>query len=653
MDEEAKIQVRSGDVTREVNRGCTCLDVKKAMGWKNDVIMLKVGDEAKELRSCLMSDCEVSPLTFDDERARWALRHTAAHVLAQAVKRLYPEVKLGIGPAIEDGFYYDFDTKEPFTPEAIEKIEAEMRKIAFENLPVVREEVSRDEARRIFAEKAEPYKIELLEALPQGESISLYRQGEFVDLCAGPHAPSTGYVKAFKLLSVAGAYWHGDEKLPMLQRIYGTAFMSDEDLKAYLDRLEEIKKRDHRKLAKDLDLFSLQEEGGPGLVYWHPKGSVVREEVENFWRKEHRRRGYDIVYSPHIAKLDLWKTSGHWGWYRDSMYAPMAIDEVEYLLKPMNCPFHILMFKNDTRSYRDLPIRMGELGTVYRYERSGVLHGALRVRGFTQDDAHLFVTREQLVDELVGVLDLTQYMMETFGYKEYQCMLSTRDPENKSKYAGDDEVWELAENALVTALNRKGLQYIVDPGEAKFYGPAIDVKIKDALGRLWQGPTIQCDFNLPERFDVNYIGEDGQKHRPVMIHRTVLGSMERFIAGLVEHYGGAFPMWLAPVQVEVIPVSEKQAEYAKKVEAALRAAEMRVFCDVGPEKMGYKIRQAQMQKIPYMLVVGGREEENGTVSVRHRSLGDLGSMGLDDFISKASEEIGTRSLEPLMKREEA
>ncbi|MEX0974270.1 MAG: threonine--tRNA ligase [Bacillota bacterium] len=646
MDQRSEYQVKCGGSAHRIPCGGTYLDVKKAMGWKNDVILVGDGEEARELRSKVAGDCSVVPLTFDDERARWALRHTAAHILAQAVKRLYPEVKLAIGPAIEDGFYYDFDTKRPFGPEDLEKIEVEMKTIVEENLPVVREEVSREAARAIFSEEGDPYKRELLEDLPEGEAISLYRQGDFVDLCAGPHAPSTGYVKALKLLSVAGAYWHGDEKLPMLQRIYGTAFVTQDDLAKHLERLEEIKKRDHRKLAKELDLFSLQEEGGPGLVYWHPKGSVVREEVENFWRKEHRKRGYDIVYSPHIAKLDLWKTSGHWGWYRDSMYAPMVVEGVEYLLKPMNCPFHILMFKNDTRSYRDLPIRTAELGTVYRYERSGVLHGALRVRGFTQDDAHLFVRPDQLVDELVGVVDLTQFMMETFGYKEYQCMLSVRDPENKAKYVGDDEGWDLAQKALEAALQRKGLEYKIDPGEAKFYGPAIDIKIKDALGRMWQGPTIQVDFNLPERFDVNYIGDDGARHRPVMIHRTVLGSMERFVAGLVEHYGGAFPLWLAPVQVEVIPVSEKQAEYAKKVASALKDAELRVLCDLGPEKMGYKIRQAQMQRVPYMLVVGGREEESGTISVRHRTLGDLGSLGLQDFVAKATEEVRKKSLQP-------
>lgn len=643
---EKGYEVKWEDKACDLEPGSTYLDVKKSFGWKNDVLLVSEGDEVRELRSKVSGSCSVVPLTFDDERARWALRHTAAHILAQAVKRMRPEVKLAIGPAIEDGFYYDFDVKTPFTPEDLEKIEAEMKKVVSENLPVVREEVDRETARKIFAEKAEPYKEEMLEDLPEGEAISLYRQGEFVDLCAGPHVASTGMVKAFKLLSVAGAYWHGDEKLPMLQRIYGTAFVSQDDLQDYLNRLEEIKKRDHRRLAKELDLFSIQEEGGPGLVYWHAKGALIRELIEDFWKAEHRRRGYDIVYSPHIAKLDIWKTSGHWNWYKESMYAPIKVEEVEYLLKPMNCPFHILMFRNDTRSYRDLPMRMGELGTVYRYERSGVLHGALRVRGFTQDDAHIFCTPAQLEDELVGVLDLAQFMLKTFGYSEYYCMLSVRDPEDKSKYIGDDDVWNMGETALGAALKRKNLPYKVDPGEAKFYGPAIDIKIKDALGRLWQGPTIQVDFNLPERFDVNYVGEDGARHRPVMIHRTVLGSMERFVAGLVEHYAGAFPLWLSPTQVSVIPVSEKQAGYAEEVAAQLRERGFRVSCDLGSEKMGYKIRQAQMQKVPYMLVVGGREAESGAVSVRHRSLGDLGSFALKDFMDKAEVEARTRSLEP-------
>jgi threonyl-tRNA synthetase len=647
---EERYEVRWEDKSCALESGSTFLDVKKAFGWKNDVLMVGEGDEARELRARVTGSCDVVPLTFQDERARWALRHTAAHILAQAVKRLRPDAKLAIGPAIEDGFYYDFDVKTPFTPDDLEKIEAEMKKIVSENLPVLREEVDREKARKLFRDQGETYKEELLEELPEGEPISLYRQGEFVDLCAGPHVASTGMVKAFKLLSVAGAYWRGDERLPMLQRIYGTAFVKQEDLQAHLDRLEEIKKRDHRRLAKELDLFSIQEEGGPGLVYWHPKGALIREIIEDFWREEHRKRGYDIVYSPHIAKLELWKTSGHWNWYRDSMYSPMGIEDVEYLLKPMNCPFHILMFKNATRSYRDLPMRMGELGTVYRFERSGVLHGALRVRGFTQDDAHLFCTPEQLEDEIVGVLELTQYMLGVFGYSEYYCMLSVRDPDNKEKYAGDDAIWEVAEAALAAGLKRKNLEYKIDPGEAKFYGPAIDIKIRDALGRFWQGPTIQADFNLPERFDISYIGEDGAKHRPVMIHRTVLGSMERFVAGLVEHYAGAFPLWLSPTQVLVIPVSEKQAEYASRVTEELKERGFRVDCDLGAEKMGYKIRQAQLQKVPYMLIVGAREAENGTVSVRHRSLGDLGSFSLEEFMDKAGEEARTKALVSSMDR---
>ncbi len=651
MQQDSEITVSwSGDV-RTVPAGSTYLDVKKAFRWKNDVLLVKVRDQVRELRTKVAEDCSVEPLTFDDAGAKWALRHTAAHILAQAVMRLYPGVKLGIGPAIEDGFYYDFDSPVAFGPDALVKIEKEMKRIVKENLPVTREEVDRDKALSILSDQ--PYKLELVENLPPKDPISLYRQGEFVDLCAGPHVPSTGCVKAFRLLSVAGAYWHGDEKQAMLQRIYGTAFATQDGLEGHLERLEEIKKRDHRKLAKDLDLFSLQEEGGPGLVYWHPKGSIIREEVEDFWRKEHRKRGYDIVYSPHIAKLDLWRASGHWDWYRDSMYAPMAIEDVQYLLKPMNCPFHILMYKNDIRSYRDLPIRTAELGTVYRYERSGVLHGALRVRGFTQDDAHLFVRPDQLVEELIGVLELTQFMMETFGYKEYEYMLSVRDPEDKSKYVGDDEVWESAQIAIETALNSKKVPYRVDLGEAKFYGPAIDVQIKDALGRMWQGPTIQVDFNLPERFDLNYIGQDGARHRPVMIHRTVLGSMERFIAGLVEHYAGAFPLWLAPVQVQIIPVSEKQASYAKEVENRLGAAGFRVFCDSGPAKIGYKIRQGQVQKIPYMLVVGALEQGAGTVSVRHRSKGDLGAMPLDAFVVQAEQEKESKSLTAKVKKIQA
>lgn len=642
------------DKSKRMAKGSTFLDVKKAFGWKNDVLMVRVLNETqseiRELRAQVDGDCVVEPLGFEDERAREALRHTASHVLAQAVKRLFPGTRLGIGPAIEDGFYYDFDTEHRFTPEDLGAIEKEMKRITKQNLPITREILSREEARKVFEEAGEPHKLELIDELPEDEPVSIYRQGEFFDLCAGPHVPYTGYFKAFKLLSIAGAYWRGDENRPMLQRIYGTAFMDQEALDAHLARLEEIKRRDHRRLGRELDFFSIEEEGGPGLIYWHPKGALVREIIEHFWKEEHRRRGYEIVYTPHIAKLDLWKTSGHWDWYQDNMYSPMDVDEAKYLLKPMNCPFHILIYKGKTRSYRDLPIKYAELGTVYRYERSGVLHGMLRVRGFTQDDAHLFCTPDQLEEQLVEVLDLAEFMLKTFGYDEHYCMLSVRDPQNKAKYIGDDEIWERAETALENALKAKKLDYQVDVGEAKFYGPAIDINIKDAMGRMWQGPTIQADLNLPERFDIHYIGEDGQRHRPVMIHRTVLGAMERCIGGLLEHYGGAFPMWLSPVQIRVIPVTDRQADYAKAVAGHLAGQGFRTECDLGPDKIGYKIRQAQLEKAPYMIIVGDKEKEAGNISVRHRSLGDLGNMELAEFAGKAKQEALSKSLESAFVR---
>jgi threonyl-tRNA synthetase len=591
---------------------------------------VKTDDAGPEGSGVSMRGAEVL-VDLDSEEGSEILRHSTAHVLAQAVKRLFPEVKLAIGPAIENGFYYDFDKPEPFTVGDLGRIEDEMRKIVCEDLPIVRQEIPREEAVRLFGALDEPYKLELIQELPEDEVVSIYRQGEFVDLCRGPHLASTGQLRAFKLLSVAGAYWRGDERRKMLQRIYGTAFPSDAALQAHLHVLEEAERRDHRKLGKELDLFSLHEEAGAGLVYWHPKGALVRKIIEDFWREEHLRRGYQLVYTPHIARRDLWEVSGHWDWYRENMYSPIDIDGVEYLLKPMNCPFHILMYKTKTRSYRDLPIRWAELGTVYRYERSGVLHGMLRVRGFTQDDAHLFMRPDQLEDELVGVLDLVQFMMESFGYEDYDMELSVRDPADKGKYVGSDEVWDMAEGALMAALGRKGFSYTRMEGEAKFYGPAIDVKVKDALGRGWQGPTIQVDFNLPKRFDLEYVGEDNARHRPVMIHRTVLGSMERFVAGLVEHYAGAFPVWLAPVQVRVIPVADRHVDYARQVASELMDMKARVDVDDRSEKMGYKIREAQLEKVPYMLVAGDREAERGTVSVRSRADGDLGPMSLAEF----------------------
>ncbi len=578
----------------------------------------------------------------NSEEEKEILRHSTSHVMAQAVRRLFPEVKVAIGPAIENGFYYDFDKPEPFTREDLSLIEEEMRKIIKEDLPIVREEVSRKDALKLFDEAGEIYKVELIRDMPDAETVSLYRQGEFVDFCRGPHVESTGKIQEFKLLNVAGAYWRGDEKNKMLQRIYGTAFPTKGELDHYLEMLEEAEKRDHRRLGKELDIFSLHEEGGAGLVYWHPKGGIIRKVIEDFWRDEHLKRGYDLVFSPHIAKRDLWEISGHWGWYRDDMYSPIDIDGIEYLLKPMNCPFHILMYKTKTRSYRDLPLRWAELGTVYRYERSGVLHGMLRVRGFTQDDAHLFMRPDQLEDELVGVIDLVKFMMESFSYREYDFELSVRDPLNKDQYVGSDDVWEMAENALVAAMDRAGIKFKRMEGEAKFYGPAIDVQIKDALGRGWQGPTIQVDFNLPERFDIHYIGEDNAQHRPVMIHRTVLGSMERFVAGLIEHYNGAFPAWLAPVQVRIIPIADRHFDYAKRVEKAFRDQSLRVETDARSEKVGYKIREAQMEKIPYMIVVGDKEVEEEKISVRSRSEGDLGVMGLPEFSARIAREIRER-----------
>lgn len=596
------------------------------------VVAAKVNGVTWDLNRPIYDDAVIEFITFDSDDGKRVYWHSTAHVLAQAVKRLYPDAKLAIGPAIDDGFYYDFDVKTPFSPDDLEKIEEEMARITGEDLHIERHEMSREEALTLFREKGETYKVELIQDLPEEAVPSIYKQGEFVDLCAGPHVPSTGMIKAFKLLSAAGAYWRGDENRPMLQRIYGTSYPDALSLEEHLKRIEEAKRRDHRRLGRELDLFSIQEEAGPGLVFWHPKGGFIRQKIEDFWRAEHRKRGYEIVYTPHIARIELWKISGHWAWYKENMYPPMDVEGADYLLKPMNCPFHILMYKSATRSYRDLPMRWGELGNVYRYERSGVLHGLLRVRGFTQDDAHIFCRPDQLKDEILGVIDLAMFMMKAFGFEDYEIMLSVRDPENKAKYIGSDEVWSAAESALIEALNHKGLLYVVGEGEAKFYGPAIDITLKDALGRGWQGPTIQVDFNLAERFDLTYMGEDNRLHRPVMIHRTVLGSMERFLGTLVEHYAGAFPLWLSPVQVRVIPVADRHLDYAGDVTGRLRAFGYRVELDPRNEKVGFKIRAAELDKIPYMLVVGDREAQNALVSVRKRHAGDLGPKTFDEFL---------------------
>ena len=544
--------------------------------------------------------------------------------MAEAVQSIFPDAKFGIGPAIEAGFYYDFALPRSLSPDDLETIEAKMSEIIASNAPFVRDEVAKKEARRLFA--AQPYKLELIDEIPD-EKVSLYRQGSFVDLCRGPHVSSTGEIKAFKLVSIAGAYWRGDESRPMLQRIYGVAFDTKEALAEHLEKLEEAGRRDHRKLGRELDLFSIHDEAGPGLVHWHPKGAVIRRVIEDFWKEEHIKRGYDIVYTPHIAKLDLWKTSGHWEFYHDYLYSPMEVEGQEYIIKPMNCLGHILIYKTRRHSYRELPLRYAELGTVYRYERSGVLHGLSRVRGFTQDDAHIFCRFDQLEDEVIGVLDLARFMINTFGFTHYQVLLSTR-PE---KYAGSLQVWDGATETLSQALAHLGLAYKIDPGEGVFYGPKIDIKFEDAQGRAWQGPTIQVDFNLPQRFNVTYIGEDGKEHLVAMVHRTVLGSMERFLASLIEHYGGAFPVWLAPLQVIVIPVADRHLDYAHKLEAELKSDGVRVQVNARSETVNLKIRQAQLDKIPYMLVVGDKEVAASTVSIRLYSGEQLASQSFDSF----------------------
>ena len=561
------------------------------------------------------------------------IRHSAAHVMAHAVKNLFPDAKIAIGPSIEEGFYYDFDVKEPFTPEDMEKISAEMTNVIKAKRPFVRKEITRDEALALFAD--EPYKIELINDLPEGEVISIYEEGDFVDLCRGPHVYGASDIKAFKLLRASGSYWRGDEKRQSLQRIYGTAFAKQKDLDEYLTMIEEAEKRDHRKLGRDLDLFSLQEEAGPGLVFWHPKGALVRKLIEDHWRDEHLANGYDLVVTPHIARQDLWRTSGHLDFFTENMYQPMMVDEVPYLIKPMNCPFHLLIYKSRVRSYRELPIRWAELGTVYRYERSGVLHGLMRVRGFTQDDAHIMCSREQLDAETKRVLDFVLTVLRRFGFSDYEVYLSTR-PEHS---VGEDDVWQQATESLRSALDAAGLPYKVDEGGGAFYGPKIDVKIKDAIGRVWQCSTIQVDFNEPERFDLTYVGQDNAQHRPIMIHRALLGSLERFMGVLIEHYAGAFPLWLAPVQAMVIPIADRHVGYAEKVAADLKADGFRVQVDDRNEKTGYKIREAQLHKIPYMLVVGDREEESGAVSVRSRAEGDKGAVSVADLAVQLKKEL--------------
>ena len=632
------VTLKDGSV-KEFENGISVMEIVKGLGagLYKAACACKVNGELCDLRTVLNEDCALEVLTFDSEEGRRAFNHTASHILAQAVKRLYPNAKLAIGPAIADGFYYDIDVEPAFGPEELEKIEAEMHKIVKEAYDIERFELDRAGADALMAD--EPYKLELIaEHSANGEPVSFYKQGEFTDLCAGPHLPDTGRVKAVKLIQTTGAYWRGDAQNKMLCRVYGVAFPKQSELDAHLKMLEEAKKRDHRKLGKELELFDIFDEG-PGFPAFLPNGMVVRNELEKFWREIHQKAGYVEVRTPQIMSRTLWENSGHWDHYKDNMYTTI-IDDMDYCIKPMNCPGGILVYKRKPHSYRDLPIRMGELGIVHRHELSGALHGLMRVRCFTQDDAHIFCTPDQLMDEIFGVINLIDSVYKVFGF-EYDLELSTR-PEDSM---GSDEDWEAATNALRQALDSLDRPYKINEGDGAFYGPKIDFHLHDCIGRTWQCGTIQVDFQMPERFDITYMGADGEKHRPIMLHRVAFGSIERFIGILIEQFAGAFPLWLAPVQVEVIPVSERHLEYAAKVRDQMRAAGLRCELDTRNEKMGYKIREAQMMKIPYMLVVGDKEIENNTVAVRSRAGGDLGVMEPDAFLAKAKEEIDSKALE--------
>jgi len=631
--------------TLEQPRGVSILEVASSIGPRlaEATVCAVVNGTLRDIRETLTEDCTLTLVTTGAPQALETLRHTTTHIMAQAVKRLFPEVKLGIGPAIEDGFYYDFDAAEPFTEDDLERITAEMIRIVEADLPISRKELPKTEARHLLESQGETYKIELVGEL-EDETVSLFEQGEFADLCRGPHLRSTGQVKpaAMKLLSIAGAYWRGNETRPMLQRIYGTVWEKAKDLEDYLWRREEAAKRDHRKLGKDLDLFSIHEEGGAGLVCWHPKGARLKRTIEEFWYAEHDRGGYEIVSTPHIGKADLWSISGHLDFYREGMYSPMDIDGVDYYIKPMNCPYQILIYNTKVHSYRELPLRWAELGTVYRYERSGTLHGLLRVRGFTIDDAHIICRPDQVADELRRVYAFSMDLLQAFGFDRFDIYLSTRPHEGKA--VGEPERWERAEAALRDALEERGLPYRVDEGGGAFYGPKIDIKVRDLLGRSWQCTTIQFDFNLPERFDMTYVGEDGKAHRPFMVHRALLGSLERFIGCLIEHYAGAFPVWLSPVQAMVIPIADRHIDYSRTVEQRLRDAGIRAMADTSAERMNAKIRNAQLQKIPYMLVIGDREMEADAVAVRLRTEEDLGAKPVDEVVAMIRHAIDEKSL---------
>ena len=640
------IQITLPDgATREVPSGTTASQIATQISPRlgKEALVARADGELVDLSHPLDHNVKLSILTAKDPDAVQVFRHSAAHLLAAAVLELYPDVKLGVGPPIDIGFFYEFVREQPFTLGDLEKIEAKMHELAAKDVPNERKLLPKPEALELYRKANQEFKCELIEEKAIEPMVSFYTTGKFIDFCRGPHIPSTGRIKAFKLMSVAGAYWKGQEGNTQMQRIYGACFVDQKELDEYLHKLEEAKRRDHRKLGTDLDLFSIQDEAGPGLIFWHPKGAIIRREMEDWLRAELTRRGYDLVFTPHVMRLELWKTSGHANFYRENMFAPMEVEKADYQLKPMNCPGHILIYKSRLRSYRELPIRLAELGTVYRYERSGVLHGLLRVRGFTQDDAHIFCMPEQIEKEVQDCVEFAWEVLRVFGFERYEVELSGGDPLRPQDYAGTPDEWKHAEDALTNTLRRMNVPYKFMPGEAAFYGPKIDVKLVDAIGRPWQLSTVQFDFNLPGRFDLEYVGEDGSRHRPLMVHRALWGSVERFFGVLIEQYAGAFPAWLAPVQASVLPVSGKFEEYAKKVFHQLKEAGIRVHLDDRNEKLQAKIRDAQLQKIPYMLILGGKEVEANTVAVRHRAKGDLGPRSLDQFIADLKSEINSRA----------
>ncbi|MBW2001904.1 MAG: threonine--tRNA ligase [Deltaproteobacteria bacterium] len=644
MEKKIEVNLKGFPSIETYAHGLNGLNALQTLGIDNPekVVAIKINGEMKDISTEIDSSAELEPVYIDSQEGLQILRHSTAHVMAEAVKDLFPGVKVTIGPAIKDGFYYDFDYERPFDTKDLQKIESKMTEIIDKDLPFIRSEVLSDESIEFFKSQGEIYKVELIEDLSE-EKVSIYKQGNFTDLCRGPHLPSTGKIKAFHLTHVAGAYWRGDETKAMLSRIYGIAFADQESLATHLKNIEEAKKRDHRKLGRELDLFSIQEDLGPGLILWHPKGGTIRTIIEDFWRQEHYKAGYEIVYSPHIGRAKLWQTSGHLDYYQDNMYSPMDIEGQEFFIKPMNCPFHIMIYRSRIRSYRELPLRWAEMGTVYRFERSGVLHGLLRVRGFTQDDAHIFCRPDQIEDEILNCLDLTLHLLRSFGFHEYEVILSVRDPECKQKYIGNDDMWEMAEGSLINALERKELSYKREEGEAVFYGPKIDIKIKDALGRSWQCTTVQFDFTLPERFDMTFIGKDGQEHRPYMVHRALLGSLERFFGILIEHYGGAFPVWLAPVQAIILTITDRNIPYGEDLLKSLFEAGVRTEKDFRNEKLSFKVREAQAKKIPYMVIIGDKEVETGNVTVRLRDGHNLPPMPLKELIGRIKGESETRS----------